>query len=640
MQNVIPLYNMKFTAIILLFYTGLSFAQNQEVSWDIISTSPKDHSILHHPETNILIKNRVKMNIADLKESYSFELNGSKSSNHKIDFTISNNETDLVLHPIRAFENNETVQLKIINKSSNELELALSFKTSPKAITKPIDFEENTTIENHRSIVPDYTITVNNNPWHGNLFFKVGGPPQKPDNIVDTSGNLLYSMFRPKKGFDWKVNLNNKITFFDRQIKAWFVMDEYHQVLDTVFCKNGFIADNHDFMALPNGHYILFAYDEQPYAMDTVVVGGDPNATVEGLIIQELDQNQNLLFQWRSWDHFHVLDNIYIDTLGNQFPFIHCNAIDLDFDGHFLISSRNLDEITKIHRTNGQVIWRWGGSQNEFNFINDYPFTYQHCIRSLGNNRYILYDNGNFSSPYLGGHNLSRGVEYLMDTSLMTVEKKWEFYHPDSLYGPATGSIQRLPNGNTLINWGSLSSMNLGAIVTEVDTNNQIVFQLECINGQNIYRAHKFDWFFDASIVGCTESMACNYDPNYIIDDSSCYFKLDSAYIMYTNNALSAQVNGGYPPYSYLWNTNETTQDITNLNSGMYWVVVNDMNFCYTDTLYYDLSSTGILEFNNSIIQKNFKIYNALGQEVKFKYNELQFHQFPDGRIRKKILYR
>ena len=43
-----------------------------------------------------------------------------------------------------------------------------------------------------------------------------------------------------------------------------------------------------------------------------------------------------------SWDHFHVLDNIYIDTLGNQFPFIHCNAIDLGFDGHFLISSKNL----------------------------------------------------------------------------------------------------------------------------------------------------------------------------------------------------------------------------------------------------------------------------------------------------------
>ena len=59
---------------------------------------------------------------------------------------------------------------------------------------------------------------------------------------------------------------------------------------------------------------------------------------------------------------------------------------------HFLISSRNLDEITKIHRITGDIIWRWGGSQNEFNFINDYPFTGQHTIRSLGNNRYLLFD--------------------------------------------------------------------------------------------------------------------------------------------------------------------------------------------------------------------------------------------------------
>ena len=60
-------------------------------------------------------------------------------------------------------------------------------------------------------------------------------------------------------------------------------MDEYHQVLDTVFVKM-VIADNHDFMALPNGNYILFAYDEQPYAMDTVVVGGDQMLQLRDLL--------------------------------------------------------------------------------------------------------------------------------------------------------------------------------------------------------------------------------------------------------------------------------------------------------------------------------------------------------------------
>ena len=62
---------------------------------------------------------------------------------------------------------------------------------------------------------------------------------------------------------------------------------------------NGYTADNHDFLALANGNYVLFAYDDQPYAMDTVVAGGDPNAMVEGLIIHgEIPKNmRNLEFE-------------------------------------------------------------------------------------------------------------------------------------------------------------------------------------------------------------------------------------------------------------------------------------------------------------------------------------------------------
>jgi hypothetical protein len=192
-----------------------------------------------------------------------------------------------------------------------------------------------------------------------------------------------------------------------------------------------------------------------------------------------------------------VTDNIYLApwTAANL-NFIHANAIDIDFDGNFIFSSRNLDEITKIDRITGEIIWRWGGSQNEFNFINDYPFTHQHSIRSLGNNRYILYDNGNFSSQYTGTINISRAVEYELDTILMTATKIWGFVHPDSLYTPSIGGVQRLPNGNTLIDFGNLQWLNTGSILTEVDTNNQIVFQLEYDNGGNLYRAQKFDWFF------------------------------------------------------------------------------------------------------------------------------------------------
>ena len=345
----------------------------------------------------------------------------------------------------------------------------------------------------------NYNITVNNNnAWQGNLFFQIGGSPVKPVKIVGPDGTELFSDNWGMKGWDFKLNHNNKLSYFDRSSDRWFIMDSVQNVVDTVDCQNGYVADNHDFMALSNGNYVLISYDEQPYAIDTIIAGGDPNAIVIGLVIQEIDSNHNVLFEWKSWDHFHITDNTYMNyaSMNSPYDFIHANAIDIDFDGHFLISCRGLDEITKIHRTTGEIIWRWGGSQNDFTFINDYPFTHQHSIRSLGENRYILFDNGNHSSQYTGGNNISRAVEYLLDTNAMTAEKVWEFIHPDSLYCPSISGVQRLENGNTLITFGNLQWMGKGSIITEVDPNNQIVFQLECDNGGNIYRAQKYDWFF------------------------------------------------------------------------------------------------------------------------------------------------
>ena len=129
---------------------------------------------------------------------------------------------------------------------------------------------------------PGYNITVNTgDAWHGNLFFQRGGNSPRPVKILDHSGVQLFSQNWGMKGWDFKVNYNNKLSYFDRLSKGWFIMDSLQNIVDSVYCQNGYIADNHDFLALPNGNYVLFAYDEQPYAMDTVVAGGDPNATVE-----------------------------------------------------------------------------------------------------------------------------------------------------------------------------------------------------------------------------------------------------------------------------------------------------------------------------------------------------------------------
>ena len=137
------------------------------------------------------------------------------------------------------------------------------------------------------------------------------------------------------------------------------------------------------------------SYDYQRVRMDTVVPGGDTDATVIGLIVQELDENKNVVFQWRSWDHFEITDATYnIDLTESIIDYVHGNAIEMNDDGILLISSRHMDEVTKIDRQTGDIIWRCGGEHcenNEFTFLNDaIGFSHQHDLRRLPNGNLLF----------------------------------------------------------------------------------------------------------------------------------------------------------------------------------------------------------------------------------------------------------
>lgn len=61
------------------------------------------------------------------------------------------------------------------------------------------------------------------------------------------------------------------------------------------------------------------------------------------------------------------------------------------------------------------------------------------------------------------------------------------------------------------------------------------------------------------------------------------------------NNVLTADVSGGFPPYAYLWNTNEIEDNITITNSGDYTLVVTDANGC-TEAFTWNIIVTALSE--------------------------------------------
>lgn len=69
----------------------------------------------------------------------------------------------------------------------------------------------------------------------------------------------------------------------------------------------------------------------------------------------------------------------------------------------------------------------------------------------------------------------------------------------------------------------------------------------------------------------------------YFVNDKSVIINPSDLVICYGGippAALTANPTGGAPPYTYLWNTGDTTQSITITTAGSYWVAVGDRTQC------------------------------------------------------------
>ncbi|MBS2026998.1 MAG: aryl-sulfate sulfotransferase [Deltaproteobacteria bacterium] len=230
-------------------------------------------------------------------------------------------------------------------------------------------------------------------------------------------------------------------------------------------------TDPHELRTLPDGDMLILG--DTLRVLDMTAYDGGSSATVIGNTLYRIHPDGGAAFIWDSFDHTTPadVDPALVAVTNNPLDETHCNAIDQTSDGNYLVSSRHMSQLWKIDATTGDVIWKLG-RHGDFTFVNDplNGFGGQHFARETAPDRILLFDDGNSHSPQV-----SRAAEYQLAfdpaTGAPTTATLVWSYNP-GIYGFAMGSAQRLPNGNTVITYGTDSRID------EVDPSGNLLWQL------------------------------------------------------------------------------------------------------------------------------------------------------------------
>ncbi|MCH7535031.1 MAG: aryl-sulfate sulfotransferase [Bacteroidetes bacterium] len=451
--------------------------------------------------THINVKSNIILKYGDYAipsniDADDFKIEGNLSGQMELEIIKVSDSKTLLLEPIFDFQpcDKINVRIKCFNQSGEDYEFDFTTSCDPvnlnsknpgkevaqKALTLPPDF-------------PEIGIELYGQTAEGDIFLTTAGSMGTFFNvIIDNTGDVKY--FDATKNFDFKVIDGDKLISFDQsnQVRKFIMLDTNYAQIDSFQCGNGYMTDFHDIDILPNGNALVICDDKRTIDMSAIVPGGDSMASVSGGIIQEIDKTtKNVVFQWSSFDHFNFTDNIHdADLTASNITYVHLNSVQLTDDGNILISSRRMDEVTKIDRNTGQIIWRLGGKNNDFTFVNETDtFCNQHHAREIDNGNITIFDNANFKA------HPPRAVEYQIDETALTATKVWEQYHDIIKKADVMGSIQRLDNGNSLICWGTVEKNE--ANVTEYALDGTRLFELFIDSTYGIiksYRAYRFKW--------------------------------------------------------------------------------------------------------------------------------------------------
>ncbi|CEM31108.1 unnamed protein product [Vitrella brassicaformis CCMP3155] len=291
--------------------------------------------------------------------------------------------------------------------------------------------------------------------------------------------------------------------------------------------EHGYQLNAHDMRMDAKGNRLFTIADPQPINVKGMWEGAPDTAVkIVGAVVQEVDHQNNVVMEFRSWDHFELpwlikQSAIEFNATSPIWDLIHQNSVDFTDDDSIVISWRGTSSVLKVDRETGDVVWRLGGTQafNQFKLTQDAApkgeskmpsFIGQHDA-SLKGNRLTVFDNA-FLDRYVPGcvggvasfetTFSSRALEYNLDQHSMVAKRIFSYSGPRRADGSLKyryvsrchGSFQKTDKGTGVIGWGGMHITGHLPVVEEVSVDGELLLSFDWMSGANSYRARKYGW--------------------------------------------------------------------------------------------------------------------------------------------------
>jgi arylsulfate sulfotransferase len=285
--------------------------------------------------------------------------------------------------------------------------------------------------------------------------------------VMDQSGKVLMEKTTPGTAFDlnrWIVNGKTRYTYLvddpgafrepggienaGYAIIADSNLNTLQQVNFTPYAAGIFPPnqglDVHDFILIADSDYITLSYFWKHVTNIPARLNPVPNVSVITPIIEEV-RNGSVVFHWdgsadTSFYANSVEGNNFSDTTAGAQDYMHMNSLFIDpRDNNLICSMRNQNQVIKINRQTGAVVWRLGGSNSDFKLDATETFLRQHHATLTDDNQTLLmFDNGEQTQrPY------SRVCEFQLNEASKTITG-FKFFNIPEPFTLFTGSVQKI----------------------------------------------------------------------------------------------------------------------------------------------------------------------------------------------------